>query len=160
MNVRGGDPDGNMRADKLCNVDRVIQLPYKQSRRSISDAASHERESESREEHVPSVDEGRDNMQSLKSGLGEQEDHGIAEDIQARGTGCDKGPPPMVEVLPAEREIGHNDRHLCTGDGENGKDSDHKAKEVENLILPDGVECEDKLHKDNTEGKDAGENRE
>ena len=68
---------------------------------------------------------------------------------------CEPGLEWLLTDLSTELEVGHDDGHLGAGDDEDDKDEEEEAKEVVELILPDGSQDEEQLHKHRSEWEDT-----
>ena len=71
--------------------------------------------------------------------LGVVVDDGVGKDIEAGRAGEQEGPPPPVVVLPTQLEVGHHYGNLGAGDDEDHKHEEEEAKQVVELVLPDGL---------------------
>lgn len=79
----------------------------------------------------------------------------VDEQVTGRGARAEEGAPPPVVVLGAQVEVAQQDRRLRTRDHQDHEDQEQEAEHIVHLARPQGVEYEEQLYKDATEGQNS-----
>ncbi len=130
----------------LLDLDGGVDLAHKEVARVEPDGAGEEEELQGHDERVAKVDHRRNKLGDLE--LREEVEHAVEEHVQRRGSrGQERAPPPVV-VLAAQLEVAHDHGDLGTGHEQNDKHNEEEAKQIVELVQPDGGQNEEQLDED------------
>jgi len=138
---------------RLIDLHGRVDQPCEPEASAEADRPGEHEEGEGGEQHVPEVQDARHQLADLE--LREEVEPSIQEEVQRRGPRREVGPPPPVVVLTAELEVAEHDRDLSAGDDEDDKHQEEEAKNVVELVQPDGGEDEEELDENRAERQDA-----
>mmetsp|Transcript_27966 Transcript_27966/g.65311 ORF Transcript_27966/g.65311 Transcript_27966/m.65311 type:complete len:466 (-) Transcript_27966:756-2153(-) len=143
----------SVRRRRSVHLDGGEDLPYEPVAGVETDGAGQQEEDDGGDEHVPEIEERRDELGDLE--LGEEVEDGVGEHVPGRRARRQEGAPPPVVVLRAQLEVAHDHRDLGARDDEDDEDEQQEAEDVVELVQPDGREDEEELYEDGAEGQHA-----
>jgi len=139
------------------DLDRAVDGAHEEKRRNAADGSSQEHEGQRGNAHPPKVDKERHRLGHLQ--LGEEIENRVQEDEACARSRDEEGAPPPAPILSGQLEVRQGDGDLGARHNEDNENQEKEAKEVVELVLPDGRHDEEHLRKDGAERQHSSNQR-